>query len=159
MADNAHALPLSSQTQSSVNPLHHPSQLFNPSRLTLLKKGRKHSSNSPYPRPSASRKASMDPPVTSSNTCQILQEFMTRPQKCKDQSGRLYIRSIRGGVECTPEVSSDNSHVFIVEFGSLQDRDFYKNVIPRHAEFASRIIPLVNLTTMAVFEESDFAEV
>ncbi|PYH79253.1 hypothetical protein BO82DRAFT_356627 [Aspergillus uvarum CBS 121591] len=88
----------------------------------------------------------------------ILHEFKGLPQKCKDQSGRLYIRSIRGGVECTPGVSSDTSHVFIVEFGSLQDREFYKNVDTIHAEFASRIIPLVSLTTMAVFEESDFAD-
>ncbi|RAK77809.1 uncharacterized protein BO72DRAFT_495742 [Aspergillus fijiensis CBS 313.89] len=60
-----------------------------------------------------------------------------------------------------PEVSrgrrqADHSHVFIVEFDSLQDRKFYKNVDPIHAEFASRIIPLVSLTKMAVFEESDF---
>ncbi|PYI35498.1 hypothetical protein BP00DRAFT_442670 [Aspergillus indologenus CBS 114.80] len=69
----------------------------------------------------------------------IPQEFMALPRRA---------RIIR----------EDNSHVFIVEFGSLQDREFDKNVIPIHAESASRIIPLVNLTTMAVFEASDFAD-
>ncbi|RAH74944.1 Dabb family protein [Aspergillus aculeatinus CBS 121060] len=96
------------------------------------------------------------PEVSRGRRQAVLQEFMALSQKCKDESERPYIKSIRGGVECTAEVSSDHSHVFIVEFDSLQDREFYKNVDPIHAEFASRIIPLVSLTKMAVFEESDF---
>lgn len=39
---------------------------------------------------------------------QILQEFLSLPQICKDSSQNLYIKSIRGGAECStgsPSVS------------------------------------------------------
>ncbi|OJJ98169.1 hypothetical protein ASPACDRAFT_45468 [Aspergillus aculeatus ATCC 16872] len=96
------------------------------------------------------------PEISQGRRQAFLQEFMALSQKCKDESDRLYIKSIRGGVECTLEVSSDYNHIFMVEFESLQDREFYKNVDPIHAEFASRIIPLLSLTILAVSEESNF---
>ncbi|OJJ82501.1 Dabb family protein [Aspergillus glaucus CBS 516.65] len=87
---------------------------------------------------------------------EILQEFLTLPQKCEDALQNLYIRGIRGGVECTPGASSNFTHVFIVEFNSMQQREYYKSVDPVHVDFASRIMPLLRFIKISVFQESKF---
>lgn len=95
---------------------------------------------------------------------QILREFLTLPQKCRDSSQNLYIKSLRGGVECSTDSSSvspvplhtggvswdakpteqEYIHVFLVEFGSVEEREYYKAVDPVHADFAARIIPMLD---------------
>ncbi|OOF93297.1 hypothetical protein ASPCADRAFT_7529 [Aspergillus carbonarius ITEM 5010] len=96
------------------------------------------------------------PDISTTAQQKILQEFLTLPQKCKDSSQNTYIKSIRGGVECSPISSNEYTHVFIVEFDSLPQREYYKTVDPVHLDFAERIMPMVNFARISVFEESNF---
>ncbi|OJJ71764.1 hypothetical protein ASPBRDRAFT_125719 [Aspergillus brasiliensis CBS 101740] len=85
----------------------------------------------------------------------LLQEFLTLPQKCRDRSQNLYIKGIRAGSECSPTAKSNFTHLFIIEFESLEQREYYKSVDPVHADFASRILPLLSNVTITAFQESD----
>lgn len=48
--------------------------------------------------------------------------------------------------------------MFIVEFSSMRDREYYKTVDPVHLDFASRIMPMLDFVRISVFEEYDFQE-
>ncbi|KAE8365650.1 stress responsive A/B barrel domain-containing protein [Aspergillus caelatus] len=87
---------------------------------------------------------------------EILREFLSLPQKCKDSSHNPYITSIRGGVECGAGSSSGYTHIFIVEFNSMQEREYYKGSDPVHLHFASRIMRMLAFIRILVFEECNF---
>ncbi|OJJ65291.1 hypothetical protein ASPSYDRAFT_194379 [Aspergillus sydowii CBS 593.65] len=98
------------------------------------------------------------PEISPTTQREVCNEFLCLPQKCKDSSHNSYIRSIRGGVECGAGSSSDYTYVFIVEFNSMQEREYYKTADPVHLDFASRIMPMVASFRMSIFEECNFQD-
>ncbi|KEY74671.1 hypothetical protein S7711_09898 [Stachybotrys chartarum IBT 7711] len=73
-------------------------------------------------------------------------------------TGKPYIKSIRGGKNNSPEgLSADRTHAFIVEFESLQDRDYYIETDPAHKEFIQHVTPLLDTGAIVVdFQDNDF---
>ncbi|KAK1957321.1 stress responsive A/B barrel domain-containing protein [Colletotrichum sublineola] len=59
-------------------------------------------------------------------------------------SNKMYIKSIAGGVDNSPEGMQDGiTHVFVVEFESTDDRDYYVHKDPAHRAFVERAGPSI----------------
>ncbi|KAE8374826.1 hypothetical protein BDV26DRAFT_295587 [Aspergillus bertholletiae] len=89
---------------------------------------------------------------------EMLRESLSLSKNCADASQKPYIKSLRVGLQCDPGLPTDYTHVLVVEFNSVQDREYYKVVDPVHLDFASRIMPMLDLVTMSVFNECNFQE-
>ncbi|KAI8934858.1 hypothetical protein NX059_008536 [Plenodomus lindquistii] len=65
-------------------------------------------------------------------------------QKCiHPTSQKPYIKSFSGGKNNSPEGRSDGvTHGFVVEFESVEDRDYYVHKDPAHQEFVQFAGPL-----------------
>lgn len=78
---------------------------------------------------------------------------------------RRYIKG-ESGAPVTLEASArmlkpteqEYTHVFLVEFGSAEEREYYKTADPVHADFAARIVTMVDYFRMSVFRESSFED-
>ncbi|KAF8534254.1 hypothetical protein BDD12DRAFT_861372 [Trichophaea hybrida] len=73
-------------------------------------------------------------------------DFLALKTSCKKPDGSTYIRSIRGGLENSPEVAKlnkDYTHAFIVEFECKEDRDYYITQDPMHSEYAGKLLGAV----------------
>ncbi|OLN90005.1 hypothetical protein CCHL11_07228 [Colletotrichum chlorophyti] len=54
-------------------------------------------------------------------------------------SKKAYVKSIVGGLDNSPEGIQDGiTHVFVVEFESTEDRDYYVNKDPAHLAFVKQ---------------------
>ncbi|KAJ5478195.1 hypothetical protein N7530_003704 [Penicillium desertorum] len=59
--------------------------------------------------------------------------------------------------DVAPATQQENcTHLFILEFDSIEQQEYYKSLDPVHADFASRILPLVDSFKITAFRESDF---
>ncbi|KAF2762161.1 hypothetical protein EJ05DRAFT_535427 [Pseudovirgaria hyperparasitica] len=72
-------------------------------------------------------------------------------------SGKPYIVSSQGGLNNSPEGMSDgHEHGFVVEFASVEDRDYYVHKDPSHTKFKDMVIPLVTGVKVVDFEAGVF---
>ena len=55
-----------------------------------------------------------------------------------------------------PRQDEDFTHVFLLEFDSMQHREFYRTIDPVHIEFASRIKPMLDYFKISAIQQSDF---
>ncbi|KAK1579976.1 stress responsive A/B barrel domain-containing protein [Colletotrichum navitas] len=59
-------------------------------------------------------------------------------------SNKTYIKSIAGGLDNSPEGLQDGiTHVFVVEFESSEDRDYYVHKDPAHRAFVEKAGPSI----------------
>ncbi|KAK2034781.1 stress responsive A/B barrel domain-containing protein [Colletotrichum zoysiae] len=59
-------------------------------------------------------------------------------------SNRAYIKSMVGGLDNSPEGMQDGiTHVFVVEFESAEDRDYYVHKDPAHQAFVEKAGPSI----------------
>ncbi|KAJ0161620.1 hypothetical protein CTA2_5908 [Colletotrichum tanaceti] len=59
-------------------------------------------------------------------------------------SSKAYIKSIAGGLDNSPEGSQGGiTHVFVVEFESVADRDYYVHKDPAHLAFKEEVGPAI----------------
>ncbi|KAF8162846.1 hypothetical protein B0H34DRAFT_297343 [Crassisporium funariophilum] len=62
-------------------------------------------------------------------------------EKCKKEDGSEYILSITGGPDISIEgLQKGYNHIYVVQFSSIEDRDFYVKHDVAHAEFAKRLV-------------------
>ncbi|EAW24594.1 Dabb family protein [Aspergillus fischeri NRRL 181] len=60
------------------------------------------------------------------------------------KTGKPYIVSSTGGKECSVEgMQNGITHVFVVEFASVEDRDYYAKEDPKHLAFGTSLGPIV----------------
>ncbi|KAK1996830.1 stress responsive A/B barrel domain-containing protein [Colletotrichum falcatum] len=59
-------------------------------------------------------------------------------------SNKAYIKSMVGGLDHSPEGLQDGiTHVFVVEFESAEDRDYYVHKDPAHRAFIDKAGPSI----------------
>ncbi|KAI5853611.1 hypothetical protein BZA05DRAFT_444606 [Tricharina praecox] len=72
---------------------------------------------------------------------QITTDFLALQQKCQKEDGSEYILSITGGPDISIEgLQKGFTHVYVVQFASVEDRNYYVRRDSAHAEFAGRLI-------------------
>ncbi|KAK1625194.1 stress responsive A/B barrel domain-containing protein [Colletotrichum phormii] len=55
-------------------------------------------------------------------------------------SNKSYIKSLVGGLDCSPEGLQDGiTHIFVAEFESVEDRDYYLAKDPAHQAFMKQV--------------------
>ncbi|KAK1712984.1 hypothetical protein CaCOL14_012384 [Colletotrichum acutatum] len=55
-------------------------------------------------------------------------------------SNKSYIKSLVGGLDCSPEGLQDGiTHIFVAEFESVEDRDYYLHKDPAHQAFMKQV--------------------
>ncbi|EXF79475.1 stress responsive A/B Barrel domain-containing protein [Colletotrichum fioriniae PJ7] len=55
-------------------------------------------------------------------------------------SSKSYIKSLVGGLDCSPEGLQDGiTHIFVAEFESVEDRDYYLHKDPAHQAFMKQV--------------------
>ncbi|CAM1504537.1 Fc.00g021280.m01.CDS01 [Cosmosporella sp. VM-42] len=69
-----------------------------------------------------------------------------------------YIKSIRGGKNVSPQdLNAGTTHAFVIEFRSVEHRDFWVNHDPVRKEFVDRLNPLLERLPIVVdFEDGYF---
>ncbi|KAI8961040.1 stress responsive A/B barrel domain protein [Daldinia sp. FL1419] len=76
---------------------------------------------------------------------------------CLNASQKPYIKSLVGGRDNSIEGASNGiTHAFIVEFESIEDRNYYVNSDKHHGEFKSFIVPFLEKFTIVDFSEGVF---
>lgn len=72
---------------------------------------------------------------------QICDSMLALKDNCiHPTSSKPYIKSAVGGVDNSPEGMSDGiTHVFVVEFESAEDRDYYVHKDPAHQAFIAEV--------------------
>lgn len=73
---------------------------------------------------------------------EISARFLALQQAClSPTTGKSYIRSFTGGRDVSVETLQRGfSHVFVLEFATEQDRDWYVHHDPVHREFGVRVL-------------------
>ncbi|KAI1644285.1 stress responsive A/B barrel domain protein [Daldinia loculata] len=72
-------------------------------------------------------------------------------------SGKQYIRSLTGGKDNSIEgAQRDLTHAFVAEFESIEDRNYYVNEDPWHAEFKSWVVPFLENFVIVDYSEGVF---
>ncbi|KAI2470988.1 stress responsive A/B barrel domain protein [Annulohypoxylon bovei var. microspora] len=70
---------------------------------------------------------------------------------------KQYIKSLTGGKDNSSEGAQHGiTHAFVVEFESLQDRDYYVNTDPFHQKFKSFVGPFVEKVIVVDYSEGEF---
>lgn len=68
-----------------------------------------------------------------------------------------YIRSLKGGLDNSPEGMQDGlTHVFVAEFDSAWERDYYVKEDPNHRRFVESIADIVDKAVVVDFIPGDF---
>ncbi|KAF2120992.1 stress responsive A/B barrel domain protein [Lophiotrema nucula] len=68
-----------------------------------------------------------------------------------------YIRASKGGKDCSVEgMQNGFTHVFVVEFDSVEDRDYYALKDPKHLEFGAFIGTVVSQVQVMDFMSNVF---
>ncbi|KAK4452537.1 hypothetical protein QBC34DRAFT_26714 [Podospora aff. communis PSN243] len=68
-----------------------------------------------------------------------------------------YVLSLRGGKDHSPEgLQNGMTHGFVVEFASVEDRDYYVNKDPAHLAFVKSIEALVDKATVVDFNDGAY---
>lgn len=72
-------------------------------------------------------------------------------------TGEAYILSLKGGKDNSHEgFQGDITHGFVVEFGSVEDRDYYVKEDEAHAAFVMGLRGLVDKAVVVDFEDGVF---
>lgn len=72
-------------------------------------------------------------------------------------SQKPYIRSLTGGKDNSKEgLQSNITHAFVVEFASVEDRDYYVNTDPAHRDFVAFIGPIAEKAVIVDYAEGEF---
>lgn len=72
-------------------------------------------------------------------------------------TGLAYILSLKGGRDNSPEgLQGGITHGFVVEFASVEDRDYYVNVDGAHKAFVKGLDGLVEKAVVVDFEDGVF---
>ncbi|KAI3058768.1 hypothetical protein CBS147353_10661 [Aspergillus niger] len=84
--------------------------------------------------------------------------MLSLKNKCiHPQSGKPYIISSKGGKECSVEgMQNGITHVFIVDFASVEDRNYYAKEDPEHLAFGASLGPNVKQVQVVDIEEGVF---
>ncbi|OTB20774.1 hypothetical protein K445DRAFT_92800 [Daldinia sp. EC12] len=70
---------------------------------------------------------------------------------------KQYIKALTGGKDISIEGAQNGiTHAFVAEFESLEDRNYYVNQDPFHAEFKSYMVPRVEKFIVVDFAEGVF---
>ncbi|KAK5660634.1 hypothetical protein OQA88_11996 [Cercophora sp. LCS_1] len=68
-----------------------------------------------------------------------------------------YIKSLKGGKDNSLEgLQGGITHGFVVEFDSLEDRDYYVNEDPSHKAFVASIGGLIDKAVVVDFSDGEF---
>ncbi|KAI1208444.1 dabb-domain-containing protein [Annulohypoxylon truncatum] len=95
-------------------------------------------------------------------TAEAVKELSSRMLGLKDgcihaTSNKPYIKSLTGGKDNSPEgVQHGITHAFVAEFESLEDRDYYVNTDPFHAEFKTFAGPFIEKVIVVDYSEGEF---
>ncbi|KAL0936894.1 stress responsive a b barrel domain-containing protein [Colletotrichum truncatum] len=70
---------------------------------------------------------------------EMCESMLSLKDKCVHPTSKEpYIKSVSGGVDNSPEGLQDGiTHVFVVEFESAEDRDYYVREDPAHLAFVA----------------------
>ncbi|KAI0114748.1 stress responsive A/B barrel domain protein [Daldinia grandis] len=72
-------------------------------------------------------------------------------------SRKQYIRSLTGGKDNSIEGAQRSiTHAFVVEFASIEDRNYYVNSDPHHSEFKNFILPFLENFLIVDYSEGVF---
>ncbi|GJN71327.1 hypothetical protein PLICBS_005390 [Purpureocillium lilacinum] len=72
-------------------------------------------------------------------------------------SSRPYIRSSVGGLDSSIEQRQDGiTHAFVVEFDSVEDRDYYVQRDPMHKAFVESMLPKLEKAQIIDFSPGVF---
>ncbi|KAI4862867.1 stress responsive A/B barrel domain protein [Hypoxylon rubiginosum] len=72
-------------------------------------------------------------------------------------SQKQYIKSLTGGKDNSNEGAQNGiTHAFVVEFESIEDRDYYVDADPFHQEFKTFVAPFVEKVIVVDYSEGVF---
>ncbi|GAB1320904.1 hypothetical protein MFIFM68171_11114 [Madurella fahalii] len=79
--------------------------------------------------------------------------FLALKETClHPTSNSIYIKSLKGGKDNSPEgLQNGATHGFVVEFDSVEDRDYYVSTDPTHQAFVKSIGDLVEKAIVVDF--------
>ncbi|GKT90177.1 LOW QUALITY PROTEIN: stress responsive A/B barrel domain-containing protein [Colletotrichum tofieldiae] len=82
---------------------------------------------------------------TRADACQICDSMLALRDNCvHPTSNKAYVKSIAGGLDNSPEgIQGGITHVFVVEFESAEDRDYYVHKDPAHLAFIEEAGPAI----------------
>ncbi|KAA8909848.1 hypothetical protein FN846DRAFT_941083 [Sphaerosporella brunnea] len=79
--------------------------------------------------------------------------FFALKDLVRNADGEPFILSIRGGPDCSIEgLQKGFTHLFVVDFASVEDRDWYVQKDPEHAKFATQLVEAVGLDNVIVLD-------
>ncbi|OJI96486.1 hypothetical protein ASPVEDRAFT_121847 [Aspergillus versicolor CBS 583.65] len=96
--------------------------------------------------------------VSQSTIQEAINTMLSLKEKCiLPKTGKPYIVSSTGGKECSVEgMQNGITHVFVVEFGSVTDRDYYAKEDPAHLAFGASLGPIVAQVQVVDIENGVF---
>ncbi|KAK3350294.1 hypothetical protein B0T25DRAFT_570858 [Lasiosphaeria hispida] len=85
----------------------------------------------------------------------MCERFASLKEGCRHPStGREYIQSVKGGRDNSPEGLQEGlTHAFVLEFASVEHRDWYVKLDPVHAAFMKSIEGVVERAVVVDFVE------
>ncbi|EUC32756.1 hypothetical protein COCCADRAFT_37359 [Bipolaris zeicola 26-R-13] len=91
---------------------------------------------------------------------QITSRFFALTKECvHPTSGRPYIVSVAGGRDISTEnLQNGISHAFVLQFHSIEDRDYYVNQDPAHKAFKEAASAVVEKATVVDFQNGVFTD-
>ncbi|KAF6806489.1 stress responsive A/B barrel domain-containing protein [Colletotrichum musicola] len=71
----------------------------------------------------------------------VCNAFLALKDQCiHPTSNKAYIKSVNGGLDNSPEGQQGGiTHIFVVEFESAEDRDYYVSKDPAHMAFVEQV--------------------
>ncbi|KAK4234244.1 hypothetical protein C8A03DRAFT_37984 [Achaetomium macrosporum] len=84
--------------------------------------------------------------------------FLSLKNTCiRPASNVAYIKSLKGGKDNSPEgLQNGITHGFVVEFDSVEDRDYYVSKDPSHLAFVASIDGLVEKAVVVDFIDGEY---
>ncbi|KAI1394581.1 dabb-domain-containing protein [Hypoxylon fuscum] len=95
-------------------------------------------------------------------SAEVVKETSSRFLGLKDgcihpTSQKQYIKSITGGKDNSNEGAQQGfTHAFVLEFESLEDRDYYVDTDPIHQEFKAFVGPFIEKIIVVDYSEGEF---
>ncbi|PYH76803.1 stress responsive A/B barrel domain protein [Aspergillus uvarum CBS 121591] len=85
-----------------------------------------------------------------------IQRMLNLKEKCiHPETGKPYIVSSTGGKECSIEGMQDGiTHVFVVVFASVADRDYYAQKDQAHLDYGASLLPIVEKVLVVDFAQN-----
>ncbi|KAK3987518.1 dabb-domain-containing protein [Cladorrhinum sp. PSN332] len=95
------------------------------------------------------------PDATSEEAKAACDRFLALKETCvHPTSNSPYIKSLKGGKDNSPEgLQNGITHGFVVEFESVEDRDYYVATDPVHQAFVKSIGDVVTKAIVVDFED------